>query len=87
MESFEEYLKKKKIDPKKFKDFERGRYKEFEKVFSQIHPNSFTMQKLNMINFIRRKYPLVEELISKDDLQESNSGTSKIARPIFKKKV
>jgi hypothetical protein len=59
--TFEEYLIQKKIDPRLFKEGEPDRYEEFEKLFAQVHPNSFTFQKLNLINFIRRKYLLVEE--------------------------
>ena len=59
--TFEEYLVQKKIDFKQFSLAEPERYEEFSSLFAQVHPNSFTIQKLNLINFIRRKYQLKEE--------------------------
>jgi len=58
---FDEYLKEKKIDPIKFKAGEPDRYEEFKKVFDQVHPNSFTQQKLFLINKLRRSYPWKEQ--------------------------
>ena len=63
---FEEYLKGKKIDPEKFRSAEPEQYREFMKIFSQVHPNSFTQQKLFLINKIRRAYKLeAEEIVEK----------------------
>lgn len=56
--NFEEYLAGKKIDSAAFKTTEPARWNEWEVEFSQLHPDSFTLQKLNLINPIRRKYPL-----------------------------
>lgn len=53
---FEDYLKSKKIDPEKFKNGNENQYVEFKKLFESIHPNSFTQQKLFLINKIRRTY-------------------------------
>ncbi|WP_420316689.1 hypothetical protein [Ekhidna sp.] len=58
---FDEYLKEKKIDPKKFKSGEPEQYADFERIFDLIHPNSFTQQKLFLINNIRRNYILDEQ--------------------------
>lgn len=58
---FEVYLKEKKIDPRAFKASEPELWAEFERIFMQMHPKSFTMQKLNLINNIRRKYHLAGE--------------------------
>ncbi|WP_425390173.1 hypothetical protein [Ekhidna sp.] len=58
---FDEYLKEKKIDPKKFKSGEPDQYTDFKRIFDQIHPNSFTQQKLFLINNIRRHYKLEEQ--------------------------
>lgn len=55
---FEKYLKDKKISPEKFRAAEPERYQEFELHFSQMHPKSFTAQKLYLINKIRRMYHL-----------------------------
>jgi hypothetical protein len=60
--TFEEYLISKKIDRALFAKSEPALYQEWQSEFEQIHPNSFTVQKLNLINPIRRKYQLkIEE--------------------------
>ena len=58
--SFDEYLITKKIDASAFKNAEPARWIEWEGEFAQVHPGSFTSQKLYLINPIRRKYPLQE---------------------------
>lgn len=58
--TFEEYLLGKKIDSVAFKTTEPARWSEWDVEFSQLHPDSFTLQKLNLINPIRRKYPVKE---------------------------
>lgn len=58
---FRSYLINKKIDPAKFKSAEAETYKSFEKLFEQMHADSFTAQKLFLINKIRRKYFLEKE--------------------------
>lgn len=55
----------KKIDPKKFSTAEKDRFEELKALFSQVHPNSFTQQKLFLINKFRRNYLLVEEAVEK----------------------
>ncbi len=62
-QDFVEYLKSKKIDPKKFEDGDKELFDNFKQLFDQVHPASFTQQKLFLINRIRRKY-LLEEQIS-----------------------
>lgn len=62
---FEEYLKGKKIDPAKFKNGEASHFDKLNSIFDQVHPNSFTQQKLFLINPIRRKYPLEEVELDK----------------------
>jgi hypothetical protein len=57
--SFEEYCISKKIDAQAFSANER--YSELKALFEQISPNSFTQQKLFIINEIRRQYPLQEQ--------------------------
>lgn len=61
--SFIDYLVKKKIDAKGFSQGQPDRFDEFQKLFSQVHPDSFTAQKLFLINSIRRTYPLKKELV------------------------
>lgn len=52
------YLISKKIDPDQLKASESELYKQFNILFSQMHPDSFTAQKLFLINKLRRKYRL-----------------------------
>lgn len=61
--SFEDYLTSKKIDSGRFRDREPQLWKSWKDEFEKMHPNSFTVQKLNLINPIRRKYqlPTVQE--------------------------
>ena len=54
--TFQEYLRGKKINPDAFEKAEPARWLEWKSIFEQMHPNSFTLQKLNLINRIRRKY-------------------------------
>lgn len=56
--TFDEYLVSKKIDVEKFRKAEPQRYNEWNEVFLQMHPESFTAQKKFLINPIRRKYHL-----------------------------
>ncbi len=53
---FIEYLNKKNIDAERFQQMELELFKEWEKSFSQMSENSFTLQKKFSINKIRRKY-------------------------------
>ena len=57
---FEDYLIRKKIDPAGFRSNELERYQEFQAIFEQVHPDSFTAQKLFLINKIRRQCPIKE---------------------------
>lgn len=53
---FETYCLSKKIDPDRFQKNEPKLYLDLQRVFEQVHPNSFTAQKLYLINDIRRRY-------------------------------
>lgn len=55
---FEMYLKSKKIDSDLFNQAEPQLWASWKKDYDEMHPNSFTVQKLNLINPVRRKYPL-----------------------------
>ena len=57
--SFEEYCRKKKIDPALFLQSDPERFREWKTIFDQVHPDSFTEQKKFLINPIRKKYLLV----------------------------
>ncbi|MCW5910402.1 MAG: hypothetical protein KIT62_04980 [Cyclobacteriaceae bacterium] len=56
--NFEEYLIGKRIDEVAFRAAEPVLWKEWNNLFDQVSPTSFTAQKLYLINPIRRKYPL-----------------------------
>jgi len=58
METFEEYLLKKKIESNAFKEGDESLWNEWEQLFQQLHPESFTAQKLFLINRIRRQFPV-----------------------------
>lgn len=58
---FKEYLISKNIDSSKFKLEEGDKYATLESQFDEMHPDSFTAQKLFLINPIRRKYILETE--------------------------
>lgn len=55
---FKDFLIKKKISPEKFQQGDPERWEEFSLLYEQVHPASFTSQKLFLINTIRRKFPL-----------------------------
>ena len=59
--NFEAYLSSKKIDSPAFRNAEPAVWNSWNDVFGQMHPNSFTLQKLNLINVVRRKYLLKEQ--------------------------
>jgi hypothetical protein len=56
--SFEEFLASKKIDYVQFSIAEPIIFSEWKQDYSQIHPESFVMQKKFLINTMRRKYNL-----------------------------
>ena len=56
-QKFEDYLRQKKIDPELFRSHEPELWHEYNDIFNQVHPASFTAQKLFKINAIRRRYP------------------------------
>jgi len=57
--TFEEYLDSKKIDAESFRTADPNLYAEWQNTFNQLHPNSFTAQKLYVINSVRRKFPKI----------------------------
>ncbi len=62
---FAEYLISKKIDPIKFKEGQPERFTEWYLLFNEVHPDSFTQQKLFLINHTRRTFPYKDETIIK----------------------
>jgi hypothetical protein len=99
---FEAYLVSKKIDSVQFANAEPNVWSTWKREFDQIHPNSFTAQKLYLINPVRRKYPLKSEPtivaeIKPDIKEEEASGQAPavqpsvqakpaVPRPVFKPK-
>ena len=59
--NFDTYLISKKIDSQAFRETEPSLWESWKAEFEQLHPNSFTAQKLYLINPIRRKYTLKTE--------------------------
>ena len=60
-QTFEAYLSNKKINPNKFKSNEPLLFDDLKEIFDQMHPKSFTQQKLFLINPLRLKYILEED--------------------------
>lgn len=90
--NFEAYLISKKIDGEAFLKAEPALYNAWKNEFEQMHPNSFTVQKLNLINPIRRKYHLKEappkpvETGSEAAPQASPALPATGAKPVMKPK-
>lgn len=59
--TFEEFLKKKKIDPGQLKTAERDLFQTFESDFNQMGDRSFEYSKKFWFNKLRRAHPLKEE--------------------------
>jgi len=78
---FDEYLIGKKIDPVRYRENEPDQYEVFSNLFKEMHPASFTMQKLYLINGIRRTYPLPPEKWAKENPRAAQPA----AKPVVKK--
>jgi len=76
--TWEEYCIKKKIDSEAFRKDDPGRWQEWKNIFEQVHPNSFTEQKKFLINDIRRRYHLKEELKKEEGPKKSAGPSIKI---------
>jgi hypothetical protein len=88
--TFEEYLQGKKIDSEAFRKAETTLWETWKQEFEQMHPNSFTTQKLYLINPIRRKYQIkIEPTESPSAVSISPSPTQAPAKPkpVFKPKM
>ncbi|MEO9475133.1 MAG: hypothetical protein ABJG41_06350 [Cyclobacteriaceae bacterium] len=87
MTEFQTYLADKKIDAEKFKKNEPEVYAEYETQFMQLHPNSFTAQKLFVINKIRRNYTLEEKPETETATKKPAAKPKMMARPRPKPKT
>ena len=74
------YLEQKKINADAYMKGNPVQYQEFKEIFYQVSPNSFTSQKLFLLNRIRRQYPLVQAEVVKPAAKPA-------ARPVFKPKT
>lgn len=72
--AFAAFLNSKNIDSEAFKNAEPGVWETWKNEFDQMHPASFTVQKLNLINAIRRKY-------LRQNTTSTTSGTEPKAAP------
>jgi hypothetical protein len=80
--TFEEYLISKKIDSAAFKAAESARWKEWDDLFGQISEQSFTSQKLYLINPTRRKY-----LLKSVPGAQTQAPLPKPGKPVIKPKI
>jgi len=78
--TFEQYLSAKRIDPERFKRAETDLWDRWKREFEQMHPNSFTVQKLNLINAVRRKYLLEPPATEQKEVKEQ-SASQPVMRP------
>jgi hypothetical protein len=88
--SFEDYLVDKKIDTNAFQSGEPDRWKEWNTIFTEVSPASFTAQKLYLINPIRRKYPLKVSEAQKPEVNSEISAPEQkpaVPKPMFKPKI
>lgn len=82
--SFEEYLKSKRIESERFKSAEPELWRSWQQDFGQMHPNSFTVQKLNLINAIRRKYTLPTLSVEKAPPGAAATTPAKPGKPVIR---
>jgi hypothetical protein len=80
--TFEEYLITKKIDHMPFQQAEPMLYESWKAEFEQVHPNSFTAQKLYLINPLRRKYLLKQEEVKVEKTQSIAQQSQATVVPI-----
>lgn len=84
--NFEAYCNTKKIDHQKFSKSEPTLFVDLKDQFEQMSVESFTQQKLFLINPIRRKYPIISETMNSDMTKET--AKPKVAfKPVFKPKL
>lgn len=76
---FHEYLHSKKIDSDAFKKANSSQWHEWKSVFDQVHPKSFTSQRLFLINPLRRQFPYDVP----EEVKEKKAGPQK---PVIKPK-
>ncbi|WPP49024.1 hypothetical protein [Catalinimonas niigatensis] len=80
MQEFEEYLTNKKIDAKALRETEPHLWEEWISLFAKVHPNSFSQQKLFLINAVRRRFPLENNA----ETEQEKTVTQAKPKPKFK---
>ncbi|GAA0891377.1 hypothetical protein GCM10009122_10560 [Fulvivirga kasyanovii] len=76
---FNEYLHSKKIDSDAFRKANSSQWNEWKAIFDQMHPKSFTAQKLFLINPLRHAFPYEAPV----EVKEKKVGPQK---PVMKPK-
>jgi hypothetical protein len=84
--NFEEYLISKKIDSVSFSKGDPILFQEWKTLFDQMSPESFTSQKLYLINPLRRKFLLKEEA-KLNKLEAEVVTPQPSAKPIIRPKI
>jgi hypothetical protein len=82
--TFKDYLISRRIDPSAFAKNEPRRYREFGQLYDQVHIRSFIMQKLFVLNMLRKNYPYSpseEEAVSAGKKSAGSSGKRPLMRP------
>lgn len=64
-DKFMHFLRQIHIDPQAFAQHEQTRFQEWRDLFAVIHPNSWYEQKRFLLNALRKKYPLPQEITKK----------------------
>lgn len=80
--TFEDYLVSKKIDSAAFQKGEPIQWEEWKNLFEHVHPNSFTVQKLYLINTVRRRFKL-----SPQEATVPKTDATPAARPVMRPKM
>ena len=76
----------KKIDSVAFKKGDAELWNDFKNQFEQMHPKSFTAQKLFLLNNVRRKYLLKEtEVVTSTEVKKVTRPVIKSGKPVFNK--
>lgn len=86
--TFEEYLSGKKIDLKAFEQAEKEAVINWRQEFEQMHPKSFTAQKLFLINGIRRRFPLkIEHVQETNEVKPEQAASPVKPKPVMRPKI
>ena len=83
--NFDEYLHTKKIDAVGFQRSEPIQYESLKVIFDQVHPDSFTQQKLYVVNPLRRKFKWEEKKAETPSAEETLAPIQSKPRPKFNK--